>query len=105
MLVVRDDVGGINSESTVNEFIVIMIRFSNETWSKLLLSDIIWRSQMLLQSFFNLLLVPFPFVPKAIHFFIYLAGVVLADKIAQLLHLFFGFEVRQQTKKIHLCLI
>ena len=56
-------------------------------------------------SFFNLLLVPFPFVPKAIHFFIYLAGVVLADKIAQLLHLFFGFEVRQQTKKIHLCLI
>lgn len=60
---------------------------------------------MLLQSFFNLLLVPFPFVPKAIHFFIYLAGIVLADKIAQLLHLFFGFEVRQQTKKIHLCLI
>ena len=60
---------------------------------------------MLLKGFLNLLLVPLSFIPKAIHFFINFSGIVLADKIVQLPHLFFGVEVRQQTKKIHLCLI
>ena len=104
MLVVRDNVGGISSESTVNKFIVIMIRFYQ---TKLGVNSSYQTLYGVLRCSFKVssILVPFPFVPEAIHFFIYLAGVVLADKIAQLLHLFFGFEVRQQTKKIHLCLI
>jgi len=50
---------------------------------------------MFFQGFINFLLAPFSFVPKAIHFFIYLTGVVLADKVIQLPHLFLGVEVRQ----------
>ena len=60
---------------------------------------------MFFKSLVYFLLTPFPFIPETIHLLVNLVGIVLADKVIQLLYLFFGVEVRQQMKKIHLCLI
>ena len=48
---------------------------------------------MFLQRLFNLLLIPLPFVPKTIHFLVNLTGVVVANEVIQLFHIFFSLKV------------
>lgn len=45
---------------------------------------------MLFQRFLNLLMTPLAFVPKTIHLFVDLLGIILADKVIQLAYLLFS---------------
>ena len=82
---------------SINSFSVSTEKINTFVLRTILLSGIfVWGAKVCFQNFFIFFAIPLPRFPKAVHCFLRLAGIEIADNLTKFVQFFGGFNMPQQ---------